>query len=188
MLVTGGAGFIGAELCRALAGRGVPVVALDDLSSGYAERLAGCPGPLEFELGDATDEGLLAACLRRFKVGCVVHLAARVGVRRVLSDPEAFPALHDELYDLLPRRGKPPSDGKLPTGRGNLPAERKRARELVRRLVSRLRAPAILTTSDEEIGLLRAALEERGLRARGAARARLSAIVGDPLRSYRVDG
>lgn len=41
IMVTGGAGFIGAGLCRALAERGDPVAALDDLSTGYATNLAG---------------------------------------------------------------------------------------------------------------------------------------------------
>ncbi|MEW6477303.1 MAG: UDP-glucuronic acid decarboxylase family protein [Actinomycetota bacterium] len=39
-VVTGGAGFIGAHLCRALVGRGWEVVAVDDLSTGEARNLA----------------------------------------------------------------------------------------------------------------------------------------------------
>lgn len=47
VLVTGGAGFIGANLCRRLLGDGCEVVCLDDFSSGLrrtARELAGLPG------------------------------------------------------------------------------------------------------------------------------------------------
>ena len=109
-------------------------------------------------------------------------------VTSVFSDPEAFPALHDELYDLLPRKGSQPSAGKVRTGRGNLPLERKRARELMRRLVARLVSPALVTTSEEELPLLESALAERGLAAAPSTRPRLSAIVGDPICSYAIRG
>jgi len=39
-LVTGGAGFLGAHLCRALRGRGWDVVAVDDLSTGRADHVS----------------------------------------------------------------------------------------------------------------------------------------------------
>ena len=108
-------------------------------------------------------------------------------ISSVLTDPQAFPALHDELYDLLPRKGKEPvEDEKTPTGKGNLHAERKQARDLLRKFVSRVDAPGVLTTSDEEIELLRVAFEERGLSLKALRPARLSAIVGDPIRSYRI--
>ncbi|MFT7542030.1 MAG: hypothetical protein ACI9K5_003007 [Gammaproteobacteria bacterium] len=109
-------------------------------------------------------------------------------IASVLTDPQAFPALHDELYDLLPRKGKEPvEDEKTPTGKGNLHAERKQARDLLRKFVSRVDAPGVLTTSDEEIELLRIAFEERGLTLKAQRPARLSAIVGDPIRSYRIN-
>ncbi|HAZ08989.1 MAG TPA: ADP-glyceromanno-heptose 6-epimerase [Elusimicrobia bacterium] len=43
-LVTGGAGFVGSNLCWELAARGWDVVALDDFSSGDFENLRGFPG------------------------------------------------------------------------------------------------------------------------------------------------
>jgi len=106
----------------------------------------------------------------------------------VLTDPEAFPALHDELYGLRHAAPERRPEGLVPTRRGNLAAERERARELARRVLSRLEPPGVLTTTDEELGLLRAVLEERGLKAHVPSQARLSAIVGDPVRCCPVRG
>lgn len=85
MVVTGGAGFIGANLCRALA-RTHPVtevLALDDLSSGFADNLAEVNATLVE--GSILDPQLLDAVLQ----GCdaVVHLAAVPSVPRSIKDP-----------------------------------------------------------------------------------------------------
>lgn len=76
-LVTGGAGFIGSHLCRALGAAGAQMVVLDDLSTGRAERL---PAGAEFRLGDirhvATVRSAMAGC-----DGCF-HLAAVASVPR----------------------------------------------------------------------------------------------------------
>jgi UDP-glucose 4-epimerase len=85
IVVTGGAGFIGANLCRRLAGAGETVIALDDLSTGNAENLAGLDVTLiEGTILDpaALDRALLDA-------RAVVHLAARPSVPRSITDPMA---------------------------------------------------------------------------------------------------
>ena len=46
-LVTGGAGFVGSNLCWELAARGWDVVALDDLSAGTFKNLQGFPGDVD---------------------------------------------------------------------------------------------------------------------------------------------
>jgi len=86
--VTGGAGFIGANLCRALtAGPGVGrVVALDDLSTGRRENIAGVAG-VELVEGSILDPGLLDEVTGDADV--VVHLAARPSVARSVQDPMA---------------------------------------------------------------------------------------------------
>jgi UDP-glucose 4-epimerase len=88
VLVTGGAGFIGANLCRALAGAEDidAVVALDDLSTGYRENVAGVDG-VELVVGSILDAGLLDRALDG--VDAVVHLAAIPSVPRSLEDPWA---------------------------------------------------------------------------------------------------
>ncbi|MCC5954222.1 MAG: NAD-dependent epimerase/dehydratase family protein [Acidimicrobiia bacterium] len=86
VVVTGGAGFIGANLCRALTEMGVAdVVALDDLSTGFASNLDGVKATLvEGSIldPDALDEAMVGA-------DAVVHLAARPSVPRSIADPEA---------------------------------------------------------------------------------------------------
>lgn len=83
MLVTGGAGFIGAHLCRHLLGEGHEVVVIDDLSSGYRSNIATLD--VEFHLGSIMDVAALGRAVR--DVDTVVHLAARPSVPRSIEDP-----------------------------------------------------------------------------------------------------
>jgi UDP-glucose 4-epimerase len=83
VLVTGGAGFIGANLCRTLVRDGHDVVVLDDFSSGRWENLHGVE--LDLRRGDVRDRGQLAQAARG--VDTIVHLAARPSVPRSIQDP-----------------------------------------------------------------------------------------------------
>jgi UDP-glucose 4-epimerase len=85
VVVTGGAGFIGANLCRVLADAGADVVALDDLSSGYKANLAGLP--VTFCEGSIVDRALVVETVRG--ADSIVHLGARPSVPRSLADPVA---------------------------------------------------------------------------------------------------
>ena len=86
VVVTGGAGFIGANLCRHLLADGVDeVVALDDLSTGFAANLDGVDAALVE--GDIGDPDVLDAVLPG--AASVVHLGARPSVPRSLEDPLA---------------------------------------------------------------------------------------------------
>ena len=84
-MITGGAGFIGANLCRCLAELGYHVVALDDLSSGRVSNLQG----LQVELveGSIVDRLLVRNVLDG--ADAVVHLAALGSVPRSLAHPLA---------------------------------------------------------------------------------------------------
>jgi UDP-glucose 4-epimerase len=86
VLVTGGAGFIGANLCRELERRPQigQVVVIDDLSTGYADNLAGTGAKL-IE-GSILERDLLDELVP--ESDAVVHLAARPSVPRSLVDPE----------------------------------------------------------------------------------------------------
>ncbi|MCS7011119.1 MAG: NAD-dependent epimerase/dehydratase family protein, partial [Anaerolineales bacterium] len=83
-LVTGGAGFIGSHLVRALLERGLAVRVLDNFSTGRRENLAGLPLELlEADLRDASQ-------VRRAVEGAdwVFHLAAFVSVPQSMAEPE----------------------------------------------------------------------------------------------------
>ncbi|MCD9622750.1 NAD-dependent epimerase/dehydratase family protein [Rhabdothermincola salaria] len=83
VVVTGGAGFIGANTCRLLAEHNIEAVALDDLSSGFRSNLEGIGATLvEGSILDDTalDEVLPGA-------DAVIHLAARPSVPRSIADP-----------------------------------------------------------------------------------------------------
>lgn len=81
ILITGGAGFIGAHLAARLIAGGNRVVILDDLSSGSADALH--PDAV-FHRGSVCDAALVA----RAMAGCdgVVHLAATVSVPECVAD------------------------------------------------------------------------------------------------------
>ena len=81
--VTGGAGFIGANLCHALAAAGHAVVAVDDLSTGSADNLAGTGATLAE--GSILDRDHLADAFAG--ADAIVHLAARPSVPRSIADP-----------------------------------------------------------------------------------------------------
>ncbi|HSP16224.1 MAG TPA: NAD-dependent epimerase/dehydratase family protein [Thermoanaerobaculia bacterium] len=84
-LVTGGAGFIGSNLVRALLRRGADVVVLDNFASGYRDNLEGIPTRLVN--GDVRDPRAVNEAIR----GCerVFHLAASVGNHRSIENPQA---------------------------------------------------------------------------------------------------
>jgi UDP-glucose 4-epimerase len=81
--ITGGAGFIGANLARSMADEGHDVVVIDDLSTGSLENLTDVP--VSFVEGSILDEGALAkACAG---ADTIVHLAAVPSVPRSIKDP-----------------------------------------------------------------------------------------------------
>ena len=76
VLVTGGAGFIGSHLCRALLEEGYRVRVLDDLSVGRIENV---PEGCEFLQGSITDDAAVANATSDIDFIC--HEAARVTIR-----------------------------------------------------------------------------------------------------------
>jgi len=85
VLVTGGAGFVGATLVRRLVASGHRVRVLDNLSTGDAAHLAGVDA--ELVEGDIRDAAALDAALSG--AGSVVHLAAAGSVIGSVADPAA---------------------------------------------------------------------------------------------------
>lgn len=87
VLVTGGAGFIGSNLCRRLAQepRVREIVVIDDLSTGHEDNLDGLD--VQLHRRSVLDEASLSAAAS----GCsaIVHLAALGSVPRSVADPIA---------------------------------------------------------------------------------------------------
>lgn len=86
-LITGGAGYIGAHVARAMTGAGERVLVLDDLSAGYPARL---PEDVPLVEGSSLDGDLLKRVFAEHSVTGVVHLAARKQVGESVAQPTRY--------------------------------------------------------------------------------------------------
>lgn len=84
MLVTGGAGYIGATTAAVLLEAGHEVVVLDDLSNGHRDAV---PEGASLVVGDVADGGAVAEALSR-PVDACLHFAARIEVGASMERPE----------------------------------------------------------------------------------------------------
>jgi len=84
-LITGGAGFIGANLAHALVARGESVRILDDFSTGRAENLHGIDDRIEILRGDLRDPAVMARAVRATEV--ILHQAALNSNPRSIKEP-----------------------------------------------------------------------------------------------------
>jgi UDP-glucose 4-epimerase len=105
-LVTGGAGFIGSHLVRALRARGDSVRVLDNFSTGRRENLQGVHG-LDIREGDLRDAAAVEDAVR--SVDFIFHLAAFISVPQSMTDPETCFAVNiggtSSLFELARRAG-----------------------------------------------------------------------------------
>lgn len=83
-LITGGAGYIGAHVVRAMTEAGEQAVVYDDLSSGLGDRV---PDGVPLVMGSTLDGELLARTLAEHAVTGVVHLAAKKQVGESMDRP-----------------------------------------------------------------------------------------------------
>jgi UDP-glucose 4-epimerase len=81
--VTGGAGYIGSHIVKALRDRSEPVVVIDDLSTGVADRA----GDATLVRGSVLDAELVASTIRDYDVGGIIHVAARKQVGESVERP-----------------------------------------------------------------------------------------------------
>jgi len=86
-LITGGAGFIGSHLAGRLLDDGHEVIVLDNLSTGSSKNLSSIKGRKGFELviGSVRNQSLVIELMEQCDIA--IHLAAAVGVKRVLERP-----------------------------------------------------------------------------------------------------
>ncbi|MER7836670.1 UDP-glucose 4-epimerase GalE [Streptomyces sp. NPDC096040] len=83
-LITGGAGYIGAHVVRAMTEAGERTVVYDDLSTGFAERV---PEEAPLVVGSTLDGEKVARALAEHEVTGVVHLAAKKQVGESVDRP-----------------------------------------------------------------------------------------------------
>lgn len=86
ILVTGGAGYVGAHCCLALRRAGHDVVVYDNLSNGHAKFVRWGP----FVQGDIRDQARLASVFAEHKPAAVLHCAALIEVGESVKHPERF--------------------------------------------------------------------------------------------------
>lgn len=86
VLVTGGAGYVGAHACKALAQAGFVPVTYDNLSTGRASFVRW--GPLV--QGDTRDAEGVADTIRSHDAAAVLHFAALSSVGESMTDPVAY--------------------------------------------------------------------------------------------------
>src|SRR3954470_1765420 len=92
-VVTGGAGYIGAHVVRALHAAGTRVVAVDDLSSGDQRRL---PADVPFIHASILDRPRLEQVFREQAVVGVVHLAAKKAIEESLRLPMNYYSVNSQ--------------------------------------------------------------------------------------------
>jgi UDP-arabinose 4-epimerase len=86
ILVTGGAGYIGAHACKALAAAGYTPVTYDSLVYGHERAVKWGP----FEKGDILDGARLSEVMQRHKPAAVMHFAAFAYVGESVTEPAKY--------------------------------------------------------------------------------------------------
>jgi UDP-glucuronate 4-epimerase len=101
ILVTGGAGFIGSNLCEKLAGAGEKIICIDNFNDYYnpkikEENLRNLEGRANFILYrmDILDREKLKEVFTKHRFDMVIHLAARAGVRPSISNASLYEAVN----------------------------------------------------------------------------------------------
>ncbi|MBX3087596.1 MAG: UDP-glucose 4-epimerase GalE [Cryobacterium sp.] len=86
VLVTGGAGYIGAHFVRIIADQKGKIVVVDDLVGGLAERIPGIQ-IVRLELADSQSIDLLRSTIIENEIDTVVHFAARKDIEESVRRP-----------------------------------------------------------------------------------------------------
>jgi UDP-glucuronate 4-epimerase len=96
-LITGGAGFIGSHLSERLLSDGHEISCIDNFNDYYdpnikEKNVKTSQDFISYHLirGEILDEELLEKIIKQNKVDCIVHLAARAGVRPSVLQPKLY--------------------------------------------------------------------------------------------------
>lgn len=87
VLITGGAGYVGAASAHTLLAAGYRVVILDDLSTGKSDAI---PNGASFIVGSYADPNRVADVIRDGRVDAILHCAARSIVAESVVAPERY--------------------------------------------------------------------------------------------------
>ncbi len=87
ILVTGGAGYIGSHMVYAILDAGLPVVVLDNLSTGFDWAV---PKGVPLVVGETGDQSLVASLIERHRVDAIIHFAASLVVPESVANPLTY--------------------------------------------------------------------------------------------------
>lgn len=94
VLVTGGSGFIGSNLCEKLLALGYYVINLDNFNDYYnplikIKNIKNAVANINYKVidGDIQDKNLLISIFNLYSVDIIIHLAALAGVRNSINNP-----------------------------------------------------------------------------------------------------
>jgi UDP-glucose 4-epimerase len=87
VLVTGGAGYIGATTVRSLLADGHEVAVYDNLSKGHREAL---PPEVPLIVADVADRAALDSAFRQYQPEAILHFAAFIEAGESMKQPERF--------------------------------------------------------------------------------------------------
>ncbi|MGE5398137.1 MAG: UDP-glucose 4-epimerase GalE [Chitinophagales bacterium] len=86
VLITGGAGYIGSHTVRELRKKGIPVIVLDNLTTGHREAVQ----EVTFYEGDIANRVLVESIVRAHQVDSVIHFAGKCMVAESLTRPDLY--------------------------------------------------------------------------------------------------
>lgn len=95
ILVTGGAGYIGAVTAHELVKAGHEVVVFDNLQHGDRNRIDG----MDLVVGDTTNFDLISQTLRSYHIEAVIHFAAWIEMGESMQDPGKY--FYNNVYGTL---------------------------------------------------------------------------------------
>ena len=102
ILVTGGAGYVGAVSVEAFVAAGHDVVVLDDLSTGHRSAV---PDGARLIVGDYTDRATAAAVFAEEAIDAILHCAARSLIGESIAQPARYFGDNVGGRDRVPRGG-----------------------------------------------------------------------------------
>lgn len=86
-LVTGGAGYVGSHMVKALMGQAHHVVVVDDMSAGHRSAV---PPAVPLVEADISNTKAMADVLREHRIEAVLNFAAKIRVEQSVADPRLY--------------------------------------------------------------------------------------------------